>query len=326
MPEVKWRQFGNYSGPLVTGVDLIPIPTGNLSAERFHWLTTRVETGGTYGTIVMFDGTALTAGPDQFILVYPKELASEDFNSADDQGPLGALLARVLAVSTNSYAIEVQRLFKSLGWVLSPSGTLRYLSDQTVVLAGRTVNVKAGALIYGSVLRDELTPVGGRVPKTGPGWEQSAQWALRFNRVFSDPATFSTQRHYGLERMESAFKQRKVTVRGRATSIEGVLGGDLGTLVLRPDIELAFALWYSNSVNAPAIAMRCLQDACTTTNRDLLSLPKTLIQMLGSSNFGRWSANIPEGRYQRTRKAAMESKLWSTDLFMGPTAIMPTRF
>jgi len=325
MPEVQWRQFGDYSGPLVVGTDVIPIPISNISAEKFYWLTTKVETNGTFGTVVMFDGTALTAGPDQFIIVYPKELANEDFNAADDQGPLGPLLARVLAVSTSSYAVEVKRGFAAQGWVLTPTGQLKYVDSRSVRIAGRAVQVKAGGIVHGALIRDTFTPIGGKVPRTGSQWEQASTWAFRFNRVFADPATFSTQRLYGLEHMERSFQSRRVTVAGKPLTIEKVLGVDFSTATLEKDLELAFAVWYSNSVNAPAIALQCLQNALNAVSGDLNKLPKVLLRMLGSSNFGRWNANISGGRWQRTRKAAMESGLWAAELFQGVGAIMPVR-
>lgn len=326
MPDVKWRQFGAYSGPVVIGEAPIPTPKKKLSAERFYWLTTKVETNGTYGTVVMFDGTALTAGPDQFIIVYPKELANEDFNAADDQGPLGPLLARVLSVASAPFVSEVQKAFKAVGWSLSPAGQLRYMDSRSVRVAGKTVAVKAGALVHGAVIRDTLTPMGGRVPKSGPEWEQAATWALNFHHLFADPITFSTQRLYGLEHMERSFKTRKVTAAGRTATIEGVLGvDDLGTATLPPELELAFAVWYSNSVNAPAIAMRCLQDAWTTVGGSPKLLPRVLLQVLGSSNFGRWNANIPGGRWDRTRRVALASGMWPTEFFLGPNAIMPVK-
>jgi len=324
MPNVQWRQFGDYSGPMVVGATAIPVPTSKLSAERFYWLTTKVETNGTFGTVVMFDGTGLTAGPDQFIIVYPKELANEDFNAEDDQGPLGALLARVLAVATTPAAAAIQAGFRARGWVLSPSGVLRYAADQTVTVAGKQLQVKAGATVHGALIRNELTPAGGRVPPNGPQWDQAARWATLFSQLFSDPATFTTQRLYGLEHMEKAFQSRRLNLNGIST-VEQVIGADVTTATLTPALELAFAVWYSNSVNAPAIAVTCLQNAWKVASGSRELLPRVLLQMLGTSNFGRWNANIPGGRWQRTRDAAIRSGLWPWALFDGPNAIMPVR-
>jgi hypothetical protein len=48
-----------------------------------------------------------------------------------------------------------------------------------------------------------------------------------------------------------------------------------------------------------------------------------LIRALGTSSYGRWSDDIPNGRYQRTRDAARKSDHWDLDLFDGSNALMP---
>jgi len=329
MAEPRWQSFGRFSGPWIGGTTIIPPPSSLLTADRQHWLTTRVETGATFGTVVMFDGTTVTAAPDQFILTYPAELANEDFNAADDQGLLGKLLARLFALpdpGIQPAANALKTAFAAAGWYLSPLGELRYLTDHSVALVGRKIQVKAGDLVHGAVLRDTITPVGGAVPQTGPAWEQSAQWCRLFAALFSSSAGFAVQDAYGRERLLKMYKApRKQTL---APCVElAVFGKDLSSVRVTecgPALDLAMAVWYSNSVNAPAIALTCLQQAIVG-GAHRPDFPARLLRALGSSNFGRWNAKDPNGRYQRTRRLAIASSLWPPSLFEGPSAIMPVR-
>jgi hypothetical protein len=326
MTQIKWRQFKDYSGPVAVGTIPVLPPNGLGCAERAYWLTTKVETGGTYGSVVMFDGSAVTAGPDQHILVYPKELANEDFNAADDQGPLGALLARVMSVS--ALGVDMRRRFLQAGWTLSPTGRFLYAQDRSVQVGGRTIQVKAGGVVHGAVLRDTFTPIGGRVPSSGPQWETASSWAMLLSNLFSDPTTFSTQRLYGQEQLEKSYKSRKFTVEGQIVTPESILRSDIHTASVGPvpeALDLAMAMWYSNSVNAPAIAMKCLEKAWRAVAGSPVKLPAEIIRTLGMSTFGRWNSSISGGRYQRTRIIAQSSRLWSPDFFKVGN-IMPPLF
>jgi hypothetical protein len=328
MTEVKWRQFKDYSGPMVQGTIPVPVPNSLKCAERAYWLTTKVETGGTYGSIVMFDGTGVTAGPDQYILVYPKELANEDFNAADDQGPLGPLLSRVLSVSI--LGAYFHKKFRSLGWTLSPSGRFIYDTAHTVQVSGKVVPVTAGSLVHGAVLRDKFTPVGGKVPKSGPAWEVSSSWARDLSSLFENSDTWSTQRLYGQEHLGKAFKNRSFAYLGKAITPEHILQSSIDTATVGSDVsvemDLAMAIWYSNSVNAPAIAIQCLGRAWAASGGNRAKLAIEIIKQLGKSSFGRWNASIPNGRYQRSRKTAMASGLWHPSLFKTSGGIMPPSF
>jgi hypothetical protein len=327
MSEIKWKQFKDYSGPVLAGETPVPTPKSLKCAERAYWLTTKVETGGTYGTVVMFDGTAITAGPDQYILVYPKELATEDFNAADDQGPLGPLLARVMSVSSRGPII--QKRFGALGWTLAPSGKFLYSMNRSVRIAGKEIPVVAGAPVHGAVLRDAFTPIGGKVPKSGSNWLTACTWAREIGSLFGDPATFSTQRLYGQEHLERAFKTRSFAAGGKAITPEYILQSDVHTAMVGavPEaLDLAMAIWYSNSVNAPAIAIKCLGQAWQAAKGRADKLPFEIIKQLGTSTFGRWNANIAGGRYQRSRKVAMACGLWSPSLFKSAGGVMPPSF
>jgi hypothetical protein len=82
------------------------------------------------------------------------------------------------------------------------------------------------------------------------------------------------------------------------------------------------SVYWSNSVNAPGHALKLLcrvADAYPSSRDPLFA--KALVTALGNTSFGRWDDDIPGGRYQRTRLAAMQ--VWPFELFEGPTAIMP---
>lgn len=328
--EPQWKSYNRFSGPTIIGTTMIPVPASSFTLDRQHWLTTKVETAATYGTIVMFDGTCVTAGPDQFILVYPAELANEDFNAADDQGLLGKLLARMFLVPDAAIAPKIAALksaFAAAGWHLTPLGELRYKASRSVTVAGRNIEVRAGDLVHGDVLRDVITPIGGEVPRTGPAWAQSALWCRLFADLFSEPAGFATQDAFGRERLLKAYKVPRLKTPTGKLSVEAVVfGRDLSGIRVTDcgeELDLAMAVWYSNSVNAPAIAISCLERVLGHGVEKPFAA--RLIRALGTSTYGRWNASIPSGRYQRTRRLAMSSKLWSNSLFMGPGAIMPAQ-
>ena len=277
----------------------------------------------------MFDGTAVTAGPDQFILVYPRELQSEDFNAADDQGLLGKLLARLFTVDTAAMVPKkaaLQNAFSSEGWYLSPVGRLHYSDARAVFVGGQKVKVRPGDLVHGAVIRNAVTPTDGTVPRTGTAWARSSAWCQTFHEVFAEPTGFSVQDAFGIEHLVKAYQAPRVRVDGRRVSVEALMfGTDVASWKaskIGMDLDLALAVWYSNSVNAPAIALRCMESALLSCGKDAL-FPKRLIRALGESNWGRWNASDRNGRYQRTRTLAMRSTLWPKHLFEGSSAIMP---
>jgi hypothetical protein len=321
-----WKSYGKYSGPTILGKVSIPSPTTGNTLDRQHWLTMRVETGATYGSVVMFDGTAVTAGADQFILVYPKELANEDLKAADDQGPLGKLVARLCAIQDVGMQPPINALlsaFAAAGWTLSPVGELRYSKAQSVALVGRKIQVNAGELVHGAVLRDTVTPVGGAVPKAGVAWQQSAKWCQLFHELFVHPAGYSTQSQYGREHLVKAYRAPRLKIAPKSVEM-AVFGRDVSAVKIGecgPELDLAMGVWYSNSVNAPAIALSCLERALVGGKG--ADFPRRLIRELGISTYGRWNAMEPNGRYQRTRRLALASNLWPRALFEGRSAIMP---
>jgi hypothetical protein len=307
--------------------------TNKSHVARAFWLTAKVETGARYGTVMAYDGTGMTAGLDQHIAVFPKELANEDYNAKDDQGSLWELLRRMEVVDgTEGYKEALRYLwsmFESKGWYVSQDGRLRYLHHTPVRRRHYTHDAKPGELVFGFEIRDALTPSGGRVHE---GDKPLAEWWARaFHELFSHPDGFMAQRHFGEEHLVNRSKRKRRWVQGWRSSVEDLMyPGDITALHVgsngwSEEADLAMCMYQSNSVNAPGMANRLLGEVASRVD------PKThqllfairLIQKLGSNSYGRWDDDLKTGRYQRTRSAARASGLWPRRLFDGARAIMP---
>ena len=340
---VYHRKFGSYSGSRINGVDEIAIPSGDQArrhVSRAYWLTTKVETGGTFGSSFCGDGTAKTEGPDQHIGVYPKELAHEDWNAEDDQGGLWAFLQFLEPIGGSA----IEALWAALaqeGWYISQDGFLRYLEDGQHDVKGRLVDVVAGDCVYGAQIRDTFTPIGGKVPKSGPKWEQCKKWSLLFNDVFSDSSTFEAQIKFGVDHLVNRVRTQRIKlVDGQRISMRRLIYGtrvDVESLLVgdgfSKKLDLAMCVLHSHSVNAPSIAYRKLAEALDVSGFGAfqkgtpveMDFVKQLLRSLANSTYGRWNDEVENGRWSRTRKHAKNSGLWPEAFFTGKDAIMPSR-
>lgn len=306
--------------------------------ERAYWLTTRVETSATFGTVVAYDGTGTTAAPDQHIAVYPSELADEDYNAEDDQGGLWKLLRRmeVAGAVGPDYHNLIQELWdyfkSSMNAYVAQDGVLRYIEDGSYrFTATTTSSYKAGDVVYGRQIRDALTPGGnGQVPKSGKDWDTAAMVAALFHALMVHPAGQQIQLEFGKEHLLQRSRQA-FFFQGSLHSVWSVpyQRRELTSLRVGKDdwteeMDLAMAVYQAHSVNAPTIAMRKLMESLTAKPSLGSDFARLLIERLGNSTYGQWSDDLPSGRYQRTRNAARESGLWSRSLFEGPAAIMPS--
>jgi hypothetical protein len=315
-PKVLWRKFRNYSGPLIKGTEPYTIPDDrrDFHVDRAFWLTAKVETGAKFGSVMAYDGTGMTAGLDQHIAVFPRELAHEDNNPKDDQGSLWKLLRRMESVGGSpSYQACLKKLWDALArqdWYVAQDGYLRHLGRNALV------RIKPGSLVHGQLIRDVLTPLGGNVERHG-GKDRAADWAKLFHAVFSHPDGFRAQAEFGKEHLVERAKKRHIKWAYKEREITA-----LQPLKNMPaEQDLAMCMYHCHSVNAPAIANKALKRARYADHGDVR--PKKLIQLLGNSSFGRWDDDLKNGRYQRTRSAARASGLWPRSLFDGPNAIMP---
>lgn len=329
-PNVKWVSFKSYSGPsILDGVPLGP-PKGT-HLDRAYWLTTKVETGAYLGRVMAYDGTCMTAGPDQHIAVFPRELIEEDFKAEDDQGSLWELLAALASVrgSNPSFDAAFGALMTELagdGFVFDvASKHVAYGASRRLVLAGRPVDVKAGDRAHGNVIRDTYTgPSAGKVPRTGGAWEKAKRWAGLWHLLTVHPAGHKAQLDFGMGHLLTRIRRRRL---GDLGTVENVLYGADGIhkANLHPAMDLAVCVYHAHSVNGPAPAQSALLAAAKARPpaQDPIAFGRQLVTRLGNNSFGRWDDDVEGGRYQRTRAHAKASGLWPEALFVGPDAVMP---
>jgi hypothetical protein len=201
---VKRRTWKKYAGPSISGSgEVLPTPSmADTHWMRAFWLTSMVESGGRIGAIVMYDGTAVTAGLHQAVAVYPRDLKA--------QGPLFALLRRLDYVVPVPYFLG--DLFDEHDWFVAPDSKLRYKSD--------------GDVVEPADIRAVLTPPNGVVPRKGREWDQSVRWAKAFHRLFSLDATLMVQTSYGIEHFVKRAKRLRHTKLDRHTIEQLCYGGE----------------------------------------------------------------------------------------------------
>lgn len=299
-PKVCFRQIGSYSGPVIHGTDPAfgapPSMTDNHLLRAF-WLTSMVESGGFLGTVMMADGTGATAGLEQMIAVYPRNMK--------EQGPLFKLLNRIDMIVPVPYYLD----FAHYGWRLSEDGVLRD---------------KNGTMVPPEKIRDTFTPMSGKVAKKGKNWSAAKAWAISFHQLFSLEQTRDTQVRCGIEHLTKFAKRYKSKRTNRKSIEETCYGGEVQNPQVFadcPEVDLALCMWWNYKTNAPNPALSAL-------NTSRLSFPPTeqpvqfahnLLNRLRASRYGRWGTN----RYDRSRKHAMG--VWPKNLFEGDGAIMPAR-
>lgn len=326
------RTVGKYSGPVIYGTNAIKFPMNPPHVGRAYWLTGQVETGNKMGSIMMADGTGFTIGIDQHIAVYPKELASEDFNAADDQGSAWLLLTAIEVAHG-----PISRLWKSLereGWYIAPDGSLRWIGNGKAKVSNRWVEYQGGDLVHGAVIRDTITPKGGVVVKDSREWETAKKWAELFHFLTAHESTWVIQRQFGINHLIHRVRTRKLRLaehRRKSTMQQAVYGdADIGNIHLRTtlgvELDLALCVFHSYTVNAPSVAFKILERSIITTGwhpinigKEAYTIPfaKDLLRRIKMSKYGRW-----DKRWVRTRKAAMDVGWWPDELFKRPTGLM----
>lgn len=256
--------------------------------EKATWLTSAVEGGAMFGTVQSYDGAGISAGLEHTIAVLPKSM---------EQGDLWKVLLKIdegLPDTHPSWA-AMKQMFDAVGWYLDTKGVLRKKTT--------------GAVVPAAEIRNEVAPVGGVVPETGPNFDQAVRWATVFNRLFEDPATFQIQIRVTKNNLLNSHKDLESRVYSRFGGLENasaaVVGGNL-----RPEIDLAMGFYHSFSVNAPTKARAVLSQTLDMPGLGAVDFSKALIRNLGTSTYGKWKE-----RYTRTRTLAKTSGLFSQDLF-----------
>lgn len=321
-PSVTRVSYKSYSGPRIRGTEDYVLGSPSSHWDRVLWLVSKVESGGRFGAITMYDGTAVTAGLHQAIAVYPKELAHEDYRAKDDQGTLWSLLRSIELIPDFPAVEALWDKLKDAGFYVGRDGVLRYLEEGEVKIGSRKLRYSPGDIVYGTHIRETFTPDGGS-PKRGAHWEQSKSWALAFHAVFSDPKSFKAQSEFGMEHFEQVATTRHI---GSDLIVDALYDGSLhlpaGSERFSPMYDLALAVFWSHSVNAPAIAYRLLKRAykLNPPQDDPDKFARRLLRLLGTSKFGRWNFSVKNGRWARTRRSAR--KVWEKSLF-SPSGVMP---
>lgn len=303
--QVKYGGYGKYTGPYIRGtVDAMPMPTmDDFHWRRVLWLTIMVESGGKLGSIMMADGTGCTAGVEQSILVYPRNLKV--------QGPLPGLLYLLDHVVPISY-YSLGKMLADEGWMIGSDKTIR-----------EDIN---GQLVTPKMLRQTLTPYDGVVPRTGMAWERAKAWALAFHELFSLEATREPQLKHAVDNFTKCARRSQHDKLAGSTIENVVYGGDCLVEPFATDTiegaacDLAMAMWWNYKTNAPAPALTRLARATEHYQPNDPAFARFLIRQLGTSTFGNWATN----RWRRSRQHAM--KIWPKELFTGPKAVMPTSF
>lgn len=300
-PKVHFREIGSYSGPVIHGTkDAFDQPHPTLKEHhlrRAFWLTTMVESGGKLGSIMMADGTGVTAGLEQVVAVYP--------NNMKEQGALFKLLNRMDCVVPMTYFLD----FDQYKWRLGEDGVLRD---------------KNGEPVSPRVIRDTFTPPNGKVPKSGRQWRQATEWALDFHTLFRLPQTQKTQVICGIEHLAKFAKRYKSKRLGYETIEDICYCGEAQNphvFSLHPELDLAMCMFWNYKTNAPSPALTALNEARHTFNpvNEPVRFARCLLNTLRESGYGRWGTN----RYDRSREHAMD--VWPKELFEGPDAVMPPR-
>lgn len=325
----KFRAYGDFSGPVIMGsVPYRPIHiVGHW--ERAFYITSLVECNAMMGSVVMYDGTVVTAGLHQAILVYPQQLAKENFQASDDQGSLVKLLTMIDTIPHFSTKDDLWGEMAKNSWKLQ-EGRLVYTQEKPVTFPKRIIRCRPGETVLGADLRNTICAPNGKVPSSGPQWVTACDWAQMFSAVMSDPRTFDMQIKFGMDSTVDTCKSRKV---GNVSVLQFMYNGEVITQPFADcsELDLAMTMYHSHAVNAPAIANKCLNAAMVSTKfpgtkaaslEQKRSLAKALVTNMGTSDYGQWDDDLPNGRYQRTRSCMMQSKFWP-DSFFSPTGIMP---
>jgi hypothetical protein len=303
--KVVHRSINGFSGAVITGtIPAFPAPPTTQDSHQLRclYLTSMVESGGCYGSIMMADGTGCTASLEQLVAVYPKDLKN--------QGSLFKLMARIQdhlpPVEASGEKLLISKLLREKGWYVASDGTLR--------------DTKTKNHVSPVDIRNEFTPTNGVVPPKGPEWEKCRSWALAFHELFTHPGTFDLQKEYGLEQMH--LYADSVKPRGMSTIQECVYHGKYEDANPFGDLwttDLAMAMFWNYKVNAPSKAKEFLGKATAKYYSRDPKFGPYFLSLIRSTKYAKWSTN----RYDRSREYAM--KVWPANLFFGPDAIMPKR-
>jgi hypothetical protein len=294
----KWVQYKTFSGYIVRGGPKFDHPVNPaLHIDRAVYIAGQLEAAN-WGTVQGYDGAGMSGGILHNIAVSPKDLS---------QGSFFTLLARVFSAAP-AVSSEVIANLKIVGWHVSPDGVLRNAD---------------GLKVPGRDIRNEFSGPEGQVPATGP-ISKAQKWAERFHKLFVSPATWSAQSNYAAEWIAGGNKIDEHMVYdyfGRGPKLDSVIS--LPSAALPPEVDLAMCVYHAFSVNAPAIAAKCL-DGVKYVGQTADQFALAIIKSLGTSKYGNWQDQPHSigNRYDRTRRAVWAREdLWPVTM---TRHLMPT--
>jgi len=167
-------------------------------------------------------------------------------------------------------------------------GLLRALEHEGWKATPRgVIRSETDALVRPTLLRAVRCGLRGVAPVSGQQRDVAQRWVELWHDLYADPRTFDTQIAQGLGR---------IAARGKRIGYEYPDGDN------ELD-DLAFAVYWSYDVNGPSLARKKLKKAGGN--------PIRLIRSFTRSSYGRWATK----RYDRMRRHAKDSKLWSSHFF-----------
>ena len=302
----NWIKYKEYSGIRIRGTAPVPVPESDLHIDRAAFLATSLESPK-MGAVQSYDRAAMSGGPFHFTAIQPKPMV---------QGSFFKLLRHLEVAAPCENLDTVWYALAAAGWYIARDGKLRARDT--------------GKVISAHAIRDEFTPLGGKVPKTGKHRAQAVFWARVFHNLLADPTTFYAQQEFAIEYLLRGQKSTEVAYYNpfdllslRAIDLRNTKQAVASIMF---PIDLALCVYHAHSVNAPGPAVKCLKSTHTLFKdiRFSKEAAQYLIWRLGRYKYGRWQDTTDgRNRYDHTRHAAMRSGLWPKQLFTGKTAIMP---
>jgi hypothetical protein len=311
---MKYIKRGKWQGFRQLGT--VPISTDNRKTHlrKASWLTAMVESGGKFACVINFDQTGITAGLHQATAVLPAQIRKPDGITKNDQGPLWRLLDDIRVVAPDD---DLWDLIDSKRWLIV-NGKLRHLD---------------GGFVSGPDILDELAgSPDGRVPPSGAGYARSKRWVEAVHLLMANPRTFAAQEGFGMAHFKHRANHAKLRFAGAKHLSYTVSDAfyrdypvDIETFELNPELDLALCVYWSHSVNAPSMALSVLCRALIKWEPTVSTeaWARHFIRRIALTKYGRWHESERNGRYDRTRRYALESGFWPRAMVK---AIMPERF
>lgn len=294
MGDIKWVRYKAFSGLKIKGSEFVARPTSDHHMRRAYWLTAMLE-APYWGSVQSYDGAAMSGGPLHNIAVYPRSMK---------QGSMFPLL-RHLELCPAEGIGELWDALRDAGWYIARDGKLR--------------DWYTGKIVSGRAIRNEFTPMDGKVPQRGKARTQATKWLMLFHHLLSDAATYEAQQDFAISYMIRTRQAEEQQFYGDR-DLETLRVGDKTTkMFLAMPLDFAMCVYHAYSVNAPtpakSVLLKTLNQVSTPFDRPE-EFARRLIYNFGKRRYGRWRDTTDgRNRYDRTRYWAKKSGLWPDEFF-----------